>query len=164
MTARSTAETRKLDPTAITVFRQGDIGEYLREVGNSCFMDPWQPGRWLTPYRKIVSLRLEEKEEKFCIRGIVYRCSNTRYLVVNAGVLGVVFLLQPKVSISLNQDRARWCSDTGLMLFGTYLSIISHSCFPFVKPGGPIGGSGTNNTHPRNIAVPIDPINPCKVL
>ena len=88
-------------------------------------MDPWQPGRWLTPYRKIVSLRLEEKEEKFCIRGIVYRCSNTRYLVVNAGVLGVVFLLQPKVSISLNQDRARWCSDTGLMLFGTkYISIL----------------------------------------
>ncbi|OJJ88397.1 ribosome biosynthesis protein NIP7 [Aspergillus glaucus CBS 516.65] len=31
VTARSTAETRKLDPTAITVFRQADIGEYLRE-------------------------------------------------------------------------------------------------------------------------------------
>jgi 60S ribosome subunit biogenesis protein NIP7 len=32
VTARSTAEVRKLDPTAITVFRQADAGEYLREV------------------------------------------------------------------------------------------------------------------------------------
>ena len=32
VTARSTAEARKLDPTAIVVFRQGDVGEYLREV------------------------------------------------------------------------------------------------------------------------------------
>ncbi|KAL1987400.1 hypothetical protein VTN96DRAFT_4116 [Rasamsonia emersonii] len=31
VTARSTAEARKLDPTGITVFRQADIGEYLRE-------------------------------------------------------------------------------------------------------------------------------------
>lgn len=32
MTARSTAEARRLDPTAITCFRQADVGEYLREV------------------------------------------------------------------------------------------------------------------------------------
>lgn len=32
VTARSTAEARKLDPTGITTFRQADIGEYLREV------------------------------------------------------------------------------------------------------------------------------------
>ncbi|KAF7596764.1 ribosome biosynthesis protein nip7 [Aspergillus hancockii] len=31
VTARSSAETRKLDPTAITVFRQSDLGEFLRE-------------------------------------------------------------------------------------------------------------------------------------
>ncbi|KAL2002958.1 hypothetical protein VTN02DRAFT_5431 [Thermoascus thermophilus] len=31
ITARSTAEARRLDPTGICVFRQGDIGEYLRE-------------------------------------------------------------------------------------------------------------------------------------
>ncbi|MCJ1313307.1 ribosome biosynthesis protein nip7 [Agyrium rufum] len=31
VTARSTAEARRLDPTAITTFRQADIGEYLRE-------------------------------------------------------------------------------------------------------------------------------------
>ncbi|EAW14563.1 ribosome biogenesis protein NIP7 [Aspergillus clavatus NRRL 1] len=31
VTARSTAEIRKLDPTAIAVFRQADVGEYLRE-------------------------------------------------------------------------------------------------------------------------------------
>ncbi|RPA78945.1 60S ribosome subunit biogenesis protein NIP7 [Ascobolus immersus RN42] len=31
VTARSTAETRKLDPTGIVVFRQADIGEYLRD-------------------------------------------------------------------------------------------------------------------------------------
>ena len=32
MTARSTAEARRLDATGITVFRQADVGEYLREV------------------------------------------------------------------------------------------------------------------------------------
>jgi 60S ribosome subunit biogenesis protein NIP7 len=31
VTARSTAEARRLDPTGITVFRQADVGEYLRE-------------------------------------------------------------------------------------------------------------------------------------
>ncbi|PYH45612.1 ribosome biosynthesis protein NIP7 [Aspergillus saccharolyticus JOP 1030-1] len=31
VTARSTAEARKLEPTAIVVFRQADCGEYLRE-------------------------------------------------------------------------------------------------------------------------------------
>ncbi|KAI9811673.1 MAG: ribosome biosynthesis protein nip7 [Phylliscum demangeonii] len=31
ITARSTAEARKLEPTGITVFRQADVGEYLRE-------------------------------------------------------------------------------------------------------------------------------------
>jgi len=34
VTARSTAEARKMDPTGIVTFRQGDVGEYLREVGN----------------------------------------------------------------------------------------------------------------------------------
>ncbi|SCZ88864.1 BZ3500_MvSof-1268-A1-R1_Chr2-1g04690 [Microbotryum saponariae] len=31
VTARSTIDTRKLDPTAIIVFNQADVGEYLRE-------------------------------------------------------------------------------------------------------------------------------------
>ena len=31
VTARSTAEARRLDPTGIVVFRQADVGEYLRE-------------------------------------------------------------------------------------------------------------------------------------
>lgn len=31
VTARSTADARKADPTAVVVFRQGDVGEYLRE-------------------------------------------------------------------------------------------------------------------------------------
>ncbi|KAI9853005.1 MAG: ribosome biosynthesis protein nip7 [Thelocarpon superellum] len=31
VTARSTAEARKLEPTGITTFRQADVGEYLRE-------------------------------------------------------------------------------------------------------------------------------------
>ena len=31
VTARSTADTRKLEPTAIVVFHQADIGEYLRQ-------------------------------------------------------------------------------------------------------------------------------------
>ncbi|KAL8789020.1 MAG: hypothetical protein Q9195_007040 [Heterodermia aff. obscurata] len=31
VTARSTAEARRLDPTGITCFRQADVGEYLRE-------------------------------------------------------------------------------------------------------------------------------------
>ncbi|CAK4030689.1 60S ribosome subunit biogenesis NIP7 [Lecanosticta acicola] len=33
VTARATAEARKLDPTGIVVFRQADVGEYLREEG-----------------------------------------------------------------------------------------------------------------------------------
>ncbi|KAI9826379.1 MAG: ribosome biosynthesis protein nip7 [Thelocarpon impressellum] len=32
VTARSTAEARRLEPTGITTFRQADVGEYLREV------------------------------------------------------------------------------------------------------------------------------------
>ncbi len=32
MTARSTAEARRLEPTGIVTFRQADVGEYLREV------------------------------------------------------------------------------------------------------------------------------------
>jgi hypothetical protein len=32
VTARSTAEVRRLDPTGITTFRQADVGEYLRDV------------------------------------------------------------------------------------------------------------------------------------
>ena len=31
VTSRSTAEARRLDPTGIVVFRQADVGEYLRE-------------------------------------------------------------------------------------------------------------------------------------
>ncbi|KAL6717014.1 ribosome biosynthesis protein nip7 [Lecanora helva] len=31
VTARSTAEAKRLEPTGITVFRQADVGEYLRE-------------------------------------------------------------------------------------------------------------------------------------
>lgn len=31
VTAKSTAEARKMDPTGIIAFRQGDVGEYLRE-------------------------------------------------------------------------------------------------------------------------------------
>jgi 60S ribosome subunit biogenesis protein NIP7 len=31
VTARSTVESRKLDPTAIVCFRQADCGEYLRD-------------------------------------------------------------------------------------------------------------------------------------
>ena len=32
VTARSTAEAKRLEPTGILVFRQADVGEYLREV------------------------------------------------------------------------------------------------------------------------------------
>ncbi len=31
LTAKSTQEIRRLDPTAIAVFRQADVGEYLRD-------------------------------------------------------------------------------------------------------------------------------------
>jgi 60S ribosome subunit biogenesis protein NIP7 len=31
VTARSTVEARRLDPTAVVVFRQADCGEYLRD-------------------------------------------------------------------------------------------------------------------------------------
>ena len=32
VTARSTTEAKRLEPTAIVTFRQADVGEYLREV------------------------------------------------------------------------------------------------------------------------------------
>ncbi|TFK56969.1 hypothetical protein OE88DRAFT_1722027 [Heliocybe sulcata] len=38
VTARSTVDTRKLDPTAIIVFHQSDIGEYLRDEASSAFV------------------------------------------------------------------------------------------------------------------------------
>lgn len=31
VTAKSTAETRRSEPTGIVAFRQGDVGEYLRD-------------------------------------------------------------------------------------------------------------------------------------
>lgn len=57
VTARSTAEARKLDPTAVVAFRQGDVGEYLREVRSAppvILMD------MLTLNRKIRSLPPKE--------------------------------------------------------------------------------------------------------
>jgi hypothetical protein len=35
VTSRSSAEAKKLDPTGIVVFRQADVGEYLREVSRA---------------------------------------------------------------------------------------------------------------------------------
>ena len=35
VTAKSTAEVRRVDPTGIVCFRQADVGEYLREVSLS---------------------------------------------------------------------------------------------------------------------------------
>ena len=49
--ARSTAEVRRLEPTAITVFRQADTGEYLREVCGRVRVRAI--GRMLTGCRKI---------------------------------------------------------------------------------------------------------------
>ena len=34
VTARSTGEARRLEPTGIVCFRQADVGEYLREVSS----------------------------------------------------------------------------------------------------------------------------------
>ena len=39
VTARSTAEARRLDPTGIVCFRQADVGEYLREVSPQGSLD-----------------------------------------------------------------------------------------------------------------------------
>lgn len=50
VTARSTAETRRLEPTGITVFRQADVGEYLREVTHGC--GGVNLGHVLTRYRR----------------------------------------------------------------------------------------------------------------
>lgn len=56
VTARSTAESRKLDPTAVVAFRQGDVGEYLREVCKFlCNIDYTS----LILYRKILCSPLE---------------------------------------------------------------------------------------------------------
>jgi 60S ribosome subunit biogenesis protein NIP7 len=58
VTARSTAEARKLDPTAVVAFRQGDVGEYLREVCDfSCNMDyislTWRRKRPCSPLESL---------------------------------------------------------------------------------------------------------------
>ena len=55
VTARSTAEARKLDPTTIVAFRQGDVGEYLREV--STLLDSSLPSLCLTYIRRILCSR-----------------------------------------------------------------------------------------------------------
>jgi len=45
VTARSTQEARRLDPTAITCFRQADCGEYLRDE-DSLFATSWGYDDW----------------------------------------------------------------------------------------------------------------------
>ena len=68
VTARSSAEARKLEPTAITVFRQGDIGEYLREV---CYM--WKSLRTSQPTDFCIGrYSLYDVKENRCMRGIVH--------------------------------------------------------------------------------------------
>jgi 60S ribosome subunit biogenesis protein NIP7 len=61
VTARSTAEARKLDPTAVVAFRQGDVGEYLREVCDfSCNLDyislTWRRKRPCSPLESLLSM------------------------------------------------------------------------------------------------------------
>lgn len=86
VSARSTAETRKLDPTAITVFRQADIGEYLREVSRfSASQDVYEDNRLLTLTRKILCLRPRRKGQVL-VGDILRWCLNPRYLVVIVGV------------------------------------------------------------------------------
>lgn len=81
MTARSTAEVRKLDPTAIVCFRQADRGEYLREA--SLALEALMSGL-LTSSRRIPSLRPKQLHLRV-IHGVRYR-----YLVAVAGVWRIV--------------------------------------------------------------------------
>lgn len=94
VTARSTAEAKKLEPTGIVVFRQADAGEYLREVRTSPNLKlEWlciDYGPLLMSNRRIPCSPLKKE------------CSTTRILHVDIGILdvesrngvmGVIFIL-----------------------------------------------------------------------
>jgi hypothetical protein len=57
VTARSTAEAKKLEPTGIVVFRQADAGEYLREVRIS--RNP-ESKRLCIDYRRLLMFKQED--------------------------------------------------------------------------------------------------------
>lgn len=79
VTARSTAEAKKLEPTGIVVFRQADAGEYLREVRLYPALRPgWfclDHGQLLMSYRRIPCSPLKKER------------STTRILHVYIGIL-----------------------------------------------------------------------------
>lgn len=93
VTARSTAEAKKLEPTGIVVFRQADAGEYLREVSIYPVLTKWlciDYGRLLMSNRRIPCSPLKKER------------STTRILHVDIGILdvesgngviGVIFIL-----------------------------------------------------------------------
>lgn len=79
VTARSTAEARKLDPTAVVAFRQGDVGEYLREV--RIWFDVRILLRRLTNRRRSLCLRLEAYHSSFLANARAHVLHYLHYLL-----------------------------------------------------------------------------------
>lgn len=105
VTARSTAEAKKLDPTGIVVFRQADAGEYLREVRTRPIpksnLSRIDNGQLLMSNRRIPCSPLKKER------------STTRILHVDIGILDVENLGLEFMESILSCEKFFVCLDFG---------------------------------------------------
>ncbi|KAH1660894.1 hypothetical protein KXX65_003789 [Aspergillus fumigatus] len=100
VTARSTAEIRKLDPTAIAVFRQADIGEYLREedtLFTTYFQSPQSNGESTSALNKIFDSYRDAPEENpdgIGIEGAMRFLGDIQVQLDEVACLGIAELLK----------------------------------------------------------------------
>jgi hypothetical protein len=106
VTARSTAEAKKLEPTGIVVFRQADAGEYLREVRKYPILQTrWHRidyGRLLMFHRRIPCSPLKKGR------------STTRILHVDIGILDVENQGMEFMESFLSCEKCFVCLDFGV--------------------------------------------------
>jgi hypothetical protein len=106
VTARSTAEAKKLEPTGIVVFRQADAGEYLREVRTPPILKSYllyiDYGQLLISNRRIPCSPLEQER------------STTRILHVDIGILDVENLGLEFMESILSCEKFFVCLDFGV--------------------------------------------------
>ncbi|KAF7117975.1 hypothetical protein CNMCM5793_007344 [Aspergillus hiratsukae] len=100
VTARSTAEIRKLDPTAIAVFRQADVGEYLREedtLFTTYFQSPQSNGGSTAALNKIFDSYRDAPEENpdgIGIEGAMKFLGDIKVQLDEVACLGIAELLK----------------------------------------------------------------------
>ena len=125
VTARSTAEAKKLEPTGIVVFRQADAGEYLREVRIHPILQSRRYridyGRLLISPRRILCSPLKKGR------------STTRSLHVDIGILDEENQGMEFMESFLSCEKCFVCLDFGVYtwtrldhLMNTTLSIYVH--------------------------------------